>query len=73
MKAKFQLDVGENKLAVCFPSKFSDPPMLRMAAQDGAETQNTTVSSSKTAVKTRNLIPTLLVINYFKVLHERTS
>jgi hypothetical protein len=44
-----------------------------MAAQDRAETQNTTVSSSETAMKTRKLIPTLLVINYFKVLCGRTS
>jgi hypothetical protein len=47
--------------------------MLRIAAQEGAETQNTTVSSSKTAVETRKLIPTLLVTNYFKVLRGRTS
>jgi hypothetical protein len=40
-----------------------------MAAQDGAETQNT----SETAMKTRKLIPTFLVINYFKVLCGRTS
>jgi hypothetical protein len=44
-----------------------------MAAQDEAETQNTTVSASKTAVKTRKLIPTLLVINYLEVLCGRTS
>jgi len=44
-----------------------------MAAQDGAETQNTTVSSSIIATKTRKLIPTLLVINYFKVLGSKTS
>jgi hypothetical protein len=37
--------------------------MLRMAAQDGEETQNTTV---------RKLIPALLETNYFKVLCGRT-
>jgi len=26
MKAKFQLDGCENKLVICFPSKFSDLP-----------------------------------------------
>jgi hypothetical protein len=44
-----------------------------MAALDGAETQNTTISSSIIAMKTRKLIPTLLVINYINVLSGRTS
>jgi hypothetical protein len=62
-----------NKFVICFPSKFSERPRLRTAAQDGTETQNTTVSSSIIAIKTRKLIPTLLVINYFKFLGSKNS
>lgn len=72
-KALFPLMVCDNKLVIFFPHPSSQTHRLKMAALDGAETQNTTIGSSIIAEKTIKLIPTLLVINYFNVLSGRTS